>query len=382
MKRRIAIIGASYLQLPLVRKAQEMGLEVHCFAWQDGAVCQTVADRFYPISITEKEEILRVCRQVGVHAVTTIASDLAVPTVNYVAAQLGLTGNDDRYSAMVTNKLLMRRAFAEHGVPSPAFALVRVTDEGVVASDLAQAEALPLPVIVKPTDRSGSRGVERVTERRRLEGAIARAAAESFGRETIVEEYVEGSEVSVESISWQGRHHVLQITDKVTTGAPHFVELEHHQPSLLPPGIQADIRTLVPHVLDALHIAYGASHTEIKITPDGRLFVVETGARMGGDFIGSDLVALSTGYDYLRGVIEVALGTFSEPVTGEHHYAGVYFLSAETAWLKPIIANAVKGTDGVVAAEMTSNELRQTESSADRSGYLIYQNDNGRLQLR
>ena len=194
----------------------------------------------------------------------------------------------------------------------------------------------------------------------------------------IVEEYVEGREISVEFISYNGKHYPLQITDKVTTGAPFFVELEHHQPSSLPEDIKLRIKEIVLHALDALHIKYGASHSELKITEDGDIRVIEIGARMGGDFIGSDLVKLSTGYDFLKGVIEVALGDFHEPVITNHHYSGVYFLSKETEKLKPIIENW-KNYPEIVAAEITDSELHCVECSGDRSGYFIYKTNDRRF---
>ena len=204
-----------------------------------------------------------------------------------------------------------------------------------------------------------------------LEEAIIRAQNESFEHKAIIEEFVTGREVSVESISYEGKHYILQITDKVTTGAPFFVELEHHQPSSLPEDIKSQIRNIVLHALNALHIKYGASHSELKITEDGDIRVIEIGARMGGDFIGSDLVKLSTGYDFLEGVIKVALGDFEEPKITEHKCSGVYFLCKETEELLPIIETAGKCPE-VVRAEVTDPVLRNIEQSADRSGYLIY----------
>ena len=92
---------------------------------------------------------------------------------------------------------------------------------------------------------------------------------------------------------------------------------------------------------------------------------------MGGDFIGSDLVPLSTGYDFLKGVIEVALGDFHAPQIAEHSYSGVYFLSEETKYLKPIMEHW-RDYPEIVKAEITDTELRHIECSGDRSGYLIY----------
>lgn len=366
-KKKLAIIGASYLQFPLVKKAKEMGIETHCFAWKEGAVCKAIADYFYPISIIEKDEILKKCQEIDIDGVTTIASDTAVITVDYVASQMGLISNPEEYSATTTNKYLMRQCFIEQGVPSPKFTLVDDLDH-------YQIKGFKFPLIVKPTDRSGSRGVEKVLDPVQLEEAITRAQKESFEHKAIIEEFVTGREISVESISYQGKHFILQITDKVTTGAPFFVELEHHQPSSLPEDIKNHVKGIVLKALDALHIQYGASHSELKITEDGDIKVIEIGARMGGDFIGSNLVQLSTGYDFLKGVVEVALGDFHEPQILEQSYSGVYFLSEETKQLKTIIENW-KDYPEIVKAEITDSELRHIECSGDRSGYFIYKSN-------
>lgn len=364
MKKKLAIIGASYLQKPLVEKAKEMGLYTICFAWEDGAVCKDLCDKFFSISIVEKDAILKVCQEEGIDAVTTIASDVAVLTVNYVAEQMSLIGNPDKYSQVVTNKYLMRQCFMKNGVPSPKFCLT----DGEVPLGI---RTFHFPVIVKPTDRSGSRGVEKVDNEAELLAAIERACKESFQKKAVIEEFVEGREISVESISYGGKHYILQITDKVTTGAPFFVELEHHQPSTLPADIQQRVKGIVLHALDSLHVRYGASHSELKITENGDIKVIEIGARMGGDFIGSNLVKLSTGYDFLQGVIEVAMGTFHEPLLTQHNCSGVYFLSKETKHLKPIIQHWHDYPE-IVDAKITSDELRQIECSGDRSGYMIY----------
>jgi len=362
--KKLAIIGASYLQLPLVKKAREMGIETHCFAWEEGAVCKDLAAYFYPISIIEKEKILKKCREIGIDGITTIASDTATVAVNYVASNLGLIANPVEYTEPCTNKFKMRQCFNENDIPSPKFSPVDKNNNYSI-------KGFRFPLIVKPTDRSGSRGVEKVLDPCQLEEAIHRAAKESFSGEAIIEEFVTGREISVESISFEGKHYVLQLTDKVTTGAPYFVELEHHQPSTLPQDIQNRIRTLVPKALDALHIKYGASHSELKITEDNDILFIEIGARMGGDFIGSTLVQLSTGYDFLKGVIDVSLGHFSEPVITENNHAGIYFLSRETEHLKTIIEQKQKYPE-IVEAEITDSELRNIECSGDRSGYFIY----------
>lgn len=368
MNKKIAIIGASYLQLPLVLRAKEMGIKTICFAWEEGAVCKDVADTFYPISIIEKELILEICKQEKIDGICTIASDVAAPTVAYIAEQMGLIGNSYESALKANNKILMRNAFAATDVPCPNYWCI--TNHSTFN---LQPYTSYIPLIVKPSDRSGSLGVVKVEKEEDLIPAIKAAQEYSFKHEAIVEQYIEGREISVEFISYQGVHYPLQITDKVTTEAPHFVEIAHHQPADLTKAQYDEIYDLTKRALNALGVTNGASHSEYRITKDGKIYVMEIGARMGGDFIGSDLVQLSTGYDFLRGVIDVALGTFEKPQLTEHNYSGVYFLCEATANLKPVIEQ--HALPEIIKAEITDNELHPLTCSGDRSGYLIYKSD-------
>jgi len=377
--KTIAIIGASYLQKPLVLKAKEMGLYTLCFAWEDGAVCKDLVDEFFPISIVEKEQILAICQEKHIDGICTIASDVAAPTVAYVANKMGLVGNDYDASVRANNKYAMRNAFMAADVPCPRYAMVKEGEaEKWLNGEMAKEMGLELPLIIKPTDRSGSLGVTKVTSWNELSSALTLALDKSFKKEAMVEEFIDGREISVEFISYQGKHYPLQITDKVTTEAPHFVELAHHQPSTLSPEMYKQIYEITDRALTALGLTNGASHSEYKITKESRIAVMEIGARMGGDFIGSDLVRLSTGYDFVKGVIEVALGEFEVPQKTMQKHSGVFFLSEQTKNIKPLMEDAIMHPENhpeVVMTEITDPELREVAYSAQRSGYMIYQAD-------
>lgn len=363
--KKIAIIGASYLQLPLVKKAKEMGIETHCFAWEDGAVCKDIADYFYPISILNKEEILEVCKKTNIDGITSIATDMAVSTISFVAEKLNLVSNSSETASIATNKNLMRNAFLHNNCNNPEF---DVFEKGKEIS-----KNFMFPVIVKPVDRSGSRGVSKIEKQTDLEKAVENAIEESFSKKAIIEEFIDGQEVSVESISWKGKHYILAITDKTTTGSPNFVELSHHQPSNLSIEIQNKIKEQTILALNALEIKNGASHSEFKINNEGEVFVIEVGARMGGDFIGSHLVELSTGYDFLKSVIDIALDQFEVPIIEKNSFSGVYFLCEETKNLLPYFK---KNNDFDVEKQIQNLELKKITNSNDRSGYLIYQAKN------
>jgi biotin carboxylase len=364
--KKIAILGASYLQKPLFDKANSIGIETHCFAWDnEEAICKHHAHYFYPISVLDKELILQKCIEIGIDGITTIATDICIPTIAFVAEKMTLYSNSYRSSMLSTNKALMRKAFYENNVNSP---------KSRVASgcNVLEFADFSFPLIVKPTDRSGSRGVTKVENNTELEAAIFRGLNESLEKKVVVEEFITGVEVSVETISWKGNHTILAITDKVTTGSPYFVELEHHQPSLLSDAIQENIIKETLKALNALNIEMGASHSEFKITDSGEVYAIEVGARMGGDFIGSHLVALSTGYDFLKGVIEIALGTFNPIEYVSKNHSGVYFLCKETEQLKPFFEMKNQFD---VEKKITNATLKNITNSNERSGYLIYKNN-------
>lgn len=333
--KKLAIIGASYLQEPLIDKAKEMGIETHVFAWAAGDVGEKKADFFYPISIVEKEQITEKCREIGVDGICTIATDLGAITVNYVANELGLIGNSPYCARVSTNKKDMRQCFEENGDPSPKSILISENTFGNVLSDdnlddYLLHEGFHYPVIVKPTDRSGSRGIFKLYDKNGLANAIREAEEVSFEQGALVEEFAEGQEYSVEFVSWKGKHHFLQLTHKFTTGAPHFIETGHLEPAPVSDETLESVKSVVEHALTSLNIEYGASHSELKIAKDGTIRLIEIGGRMGGDFIGSTLVYQSTGIDFVKAVIEIALGEKPELISEkEEEAAGVRFIFSQ-----------------------------------------------------
>lgn len=367
--KKIAVLGASYLQMPLVQKAKENGHEVHCFAWDDGrAVCKEYADYFYDISVLEKDLILEKCKETGIDGILTIATDICIPTIAYVAHELHLTGNSIECSLLTTNKSLMRKCFEENNIRSPH----SITVSEFNANDF---KTFNYPLIIKPSDRSGSLGVIKAATLEEAKEAIENAISYSFSKTCVVEEYIKGNEVSVETISFKGEHRIITITDKVITAEPYFVELAHHQPTSFPEHIQNKILDITYAILNATMVENGAAHVELMITENGDVYPIEIGSRMGGDFIGSDLVQLSTGFDYVQAVLDIALGQFIFPIEiARKKYSGVYFLSENTKQLLSFFSEN-QYNDYIVKKEMTNPSLQNVHSSNDRSGYLIYQSD-------
>ncbi len=365
--KKLVIIGAGCFQKALVEKANEMGLETHVFAWEEGAEAKEAADFFYPVSIAEKEKILEICRGIQPDGAVTIGSELANITVAYLVQKLGLYGSSEECVRLTTNKGDMRKALQAGNVACPRFWVLSEEQ----AADFVYTGSYP--AVVKPTDRSGSRGVRRVENARELRAAIEDAYAQSFEKRVIVEEWIEGKEYSCEGLSWQGTHHFLAVTEKFTTGSPEFVETGHLEPGC--PEDEEYIHRELGRALDVLGVRDGASHAEFKLDKAGKLHIIEIGSRMGGDCIGSDLVHLSTGIDYVKNVIRVALGE-TPSLEREAHYgaAAIKFVLGEK---DRELLKKVRGNERIrlIYTSPDAQEDRPVTDSSQRSGYFIFAGD-------
>jgi len=361
MKKKLAIIGGNKDQKRLVETAKEMGIETHCFSWDKSAkhtVCKGIADYFHPISVIEKEQILEKCKEININGVVSICNDVYVPTVAYVAEKMGLTGNSYQDTFITSDKYTLRQVFSKQNVKTPRFAIAK---EGV---DL---KGFRYPLIVKPVDRCASIGVIKVEKEEDLQKSIQKSLEQSYIKKVIIEEFISGVEISVDSISWKGKHYILGIKDKEFTSGGDFVLLSEHYPAQLSFEIQEEIKTETLKALDSINFKYGASNTQFKITESGEIFSIEINPRMASDFAYTK-IKLYNGYDYIKGVIDVALGKFEEPIFTENKFSGSYYLHEETEWVRQIIENKSFYSD-IIESEL----FKENEVYFGIEGYFIYQ---------
>ena len=363
--RKIAIIGANSSIAVLIEKAKSLGYETHVFAWQNGDVGETLADYFYPISISEKEKIYEKCKQIGVCGVCSITSDFAAPTVSYISRKLGLPSNSEKADVLARNKFLMRETLSLiAGTFSPKHALVSNLN------DLDNIKFFKFPVIVKPTDRWSSKGVTRVDKYEMLSDAIKLAINESLENKAVVEEFIEGNEYSAECITQNGVARILAFTKKETTGYPHYIETGHCQPSDLTIQKQKEITPLILQALNGLGIINGAAHVEFKITPSGKLGFIEIGARMGGDCIGTHLTPISTGLDYVKMVIDIACNNNLDfSLKTEPKKVRIKFIINESDLLK---MNEIDSKKIIFTSPIDNSFENDVVDSSTRHGYYIY----------
>jgi biotin carboxylase len=211
-----------------------------------------------------------------------------------------------------------------------------------------------------------------------LKESVAYSSENGRSGGVIIEEYMRGPEVSVEVVTIDGEPHVLQVTDKLTTGAPHFVEMGHSQPSRLAESDLAKIRDLASRAVKAVGIKNGPAHVEIILTENGPK-MVELGARMGGDCITTHLVPLSTGIDMIEATIRIACGEKPDITPKFEKGSAIRFLDAPHGTISSIegIDEAEK-IDGVREISFTKgigDVIGNIGSSTDRAGFVIAQAD-------
>lgn len=355
-KKKIAVIGAASGQLPLVRKAKEMGLHTICFAWEKGAVCKDECDEFYPISIFDTDDIVEVCRRLKVDGVVSTASEETALSAAIVAQRLGLNTTSPDVIRLVQDKSKVRELTQNiEGLSKPK------------VFNLKDGE-IQFPCVVKPIKGSAKRGVVFCENENELASSIE--YSKSAGQPVMAEEYIAGAEYSVETISYEGVHEIVQVTRKVTTGFPHFVELEHHQPAHLTEETKERLHKIISEILTAVGISDGASHVEIKIDGD-KIYLIEINPRGGGDHISDTLVGLSTDCDYLRDMILVALDEYAPHSIENIGYSGILFLNNQNKRIEKYFDGPKE--EWMYERFRDNDKLRDSISNYDRNGYIIYQ---------
>lgn len=306
MQKRLLVLAAGILQLPVIKKAKELGIYVIAADGNPNAVGLKYADKALVVNITSEEEVMRALRDEQIDGVIHPCSEVSMSVMGRINDEFGLSGITREQAIRATNKHLMREAFEKGNAPSPKSILTENAEDAWMhlQNDFSTNG------ILKPSRNSGSRGIAKVSrymDKADFVKAYDIALNESRDKSVLIEQFIEGPEFSIEIIVWNGKVNVLTVTDKKTTGAPHFVELGHNQPSCFSTADVETLKTAAVAGVKALGVNNCACHAEAKLM-DGKAYLMEIGARLGGDFISTELTHLSTGIDMVAAAINVALG--------------------------------------------------------------------------
>lgn len=377
MQKKLLVLAAGILQVPVIKKAKEMGVYVIAADGDPNAVGLKYADKTVVVNITSEEEVLKVARQEQIDGVIHPCSEVSMNVMGRLNDELGLSGITREQAIRATNKHLMREAFEKGNAPSPISILTANAEDAWyhLLNDFASDG------ILKPSRNSGSRGIAKVTRNMNKDDFVKAynvALNESRDKSVLIEQFIEGPEFSVEIIVWNGEVNVLTVTDKKTTGAPHFVELGHNQPSCYSNEDVETLKAAAVAGVKALGVNNCACHAEAKLM-DGKAYLMEIGARLGGDFISTELTHLSTGIDMVAAAINVALGVKPNlSVKEEPKGVCIRYFCPKPGKLVSITNTEILNDSRVYLWEIYHKEgdmIPEVTSSLSRSGHVIVTED-------
>ena len=316
-RRVILILGAGIMQLPALRAAREKGWRVIVADGNPRAVGIDLADRFLHIDLKDKEGMAEAAEEISrdrLDGVFTAGTDFST-TVAWVAEKLGLPGIPYRAALAAKDKGEMRRTFAETGIPSPRYVVVGgdIRPENHALRPNLRTGAVPpwrdlsFPLVVKPVDNMGARGVRRVDTEEELEESLAKALEQSVCRTAVVEEYIPGPEFSIDALVYRGEIIPCGFADRHITFAPYFVEMGHTIPTEIPKSAEEEILEVFFRGVRALGINEGAAKGDVKMTESGPV-IGEIAARLSGGYMSGWTYPYSSGVNPTSAALNIAVG--------------------------------------------------------------------------
>lgn len=370
-KKAILIFGVGELQLSIINRANAMGLFTVGIDPCEDAFAKNACQAFEVVGGQDYEKTLAVAKKYNVSAVVTAATDKPLVMMARIAKELNLPFYSVETAQWSTDKYQMKQRFIEGGVPCARGRLIHNADE---------AKDLFFPVICKPRDNSGSRGVKLCRDIKELQECIDEALQYSHLDTVLIEEFIEGQEYSIESLHYKGKTEIIQFTEKRTTEFPYNVELGHKQPANLSENERQLIRNIISKIADCMHFENCPSHTELKINKHG-IFVIETSPRLGGGYITSILTPLSTGINIEDQLLHIALGESINLHSSKTAASGVCFFSLKKGRIVKIdpTIEEVKSWPNIYDFDFNlkvGDCVKEIKTGLDRYGYFICLADN------
>lgn len=369
-KKKLMILGAGKNEVSAVVRAKERGIETIVVDMNPRAPALELADKAFIPKTTDTKEYVDFAIREKIDGVMTVSAEALVRKISAIANAMGLPGISEEMAFIVTDKSAMRRVLHEKGIPSPRFISASTLDEA--EKSIAQ---LSMPLVIKPVDQAGSRGVFKITEKSELRHYFQISKNISKSGKVIVEEYIEGIHSTIDSITVKGKTHILGISDKINILTPNIIIMD----VAFPPAYSADmmrrVGKLVCDMFEKIGFSYGHSHTEVVVTADGPV-VIEFAARSGGGLLPSDILPHLCGFDVIDKLISLALGEDLgiDKVTLSNG-ADLRFFNAPLGHLKKIHgvdeALKVKGVHKLDFIVKEGDSIKPLLEGKDRAGFVI-----------
>lgn len=368
--KKVLIIGAGFLQDFVICKAKLMGYEVYAVDADPNAIGFKHADHFGVVNIVDERACLEYARNHQIDGVLTAATDYGVLTAAYVAQEMKLPGLKYEVAQLIKNKYQVRKCLYENHVDDTEQAYEVHKDTNI--EELAQK--IVYPVMVKPCDGSGSRGASRVDNAEDLKEACEYAIAGSITNRAEIETFITGREYGAESLVIDGEVHVLGVMQKWMTKPPYYAELGHSIPSNLKPEVEEKVKKCVMNAIKALGVNFGSVNMDMLISEDGKVYIIDIGARMGGNMIGPCIIPYGTGIDYMAAMIQNAVGDPIDLKVKDKYAVATKLLAFDSGIVKtlPDIKEVEKKFDVEIYHHLEKGmKVNEYHTNLDGCGYIV-----------
>jgi len=380
LRHSILIFGASFLQERIIKVASIKGFFTVVIDPDKYAPARNNADIFEVVDGKDYEKTLYLAKKYSVKGLVTAATDKPLLMMAKIAKKLDLPFPEYESVINTTRKDKLKKVLKKNGIPCADGVLINKNDD--INTLLWE---MKFPLIVKPVDNSGSRGVTLNFSIEDVKCSIRYAMQFSQAKKVLIEKYIEGPEFSVESITFNNKTKIIQITDKITTDFPYKVEIGHIQPTYLEKNKIKEIHNIVIETIRALSLDNCACHTELKLTPKGPV-IIENGARLGGDFITSVLVPISTGVDIETAVIDIATRNIPDLGIKRNEAAAIKYFKFKEGIVKEIKdINDIYNLPYLVDMNFPltiGDKIKQITNSLNRYGHIIVKGNTREIVLK
>jgi len=304
--KKVLMLGGSHFQVPSIKTAKEMGYYVITCDYLPSNPGHKYADEYHNVSTTDKEAVLKLAKELKIDGIVCYASDPAASTAAYVSEQMGFPTNPYKSVEILSNKDLFRNFLAENNFSVPKA-------KGYSSIENAKKDfcSFKMPVMIKPVDSSGSKGVSKIDSIKLLEEKAKYALEFSRAKRFIIEEYVEkyGYQIAGDGFSVNGKLVFRCFANEhfdISSNNP-FVPIGESWPYNMPERIHQKVHNEIQRLLTLLGMKTGAYNFDIRIDKDENIYLMEIGPRNGGNLI-PQVIKYATGVDMVYYTIKAAMG--------------------------------------------------------------------------
>lgn len=365
--KKIVVFGAVK---SVLKRAKELGYETFVIEANPNLSKCEFMDHFKCIGFDQYEECLEYIKTINVDGIVN-ATEFAVIVAAYVTEKLGLPGMKLETAKMVKDKYLVRKVLNQKGIKSiPQFFEIKdIIELEKIKDDIS------FPVIIKPAMGLGSLFVYKIENYEQLKDKCLNVLENSFNKKALIETYIQGKEYGAESFVYQDEIHVLAIMEKLMTNTQYCVELGHNTPPDISSELKANIENEVKKIIRALDLTYGPVNMDIIINEEGKVYIVDIGARMGGNAINTHIIPNYIGVDHVGNTIKLALNENTIDLDPKFEH----FIATRQLDLKPgkIVKvpdfSKLNGEDiiDICFEKKQGDIIKEYTSNADRAGFIV-----------